>query len=319
MLTLSRRTARRTIATASSLLLFSACSDDTPTSPASRLGVTSAVVFGASLDDTGNACNASPASCPPAPFFNGRASNGPLWVELVANNYGFTVTPSRTGGTNYSYLGARTGAIAGTTQGVPNMTQQVEAYLTATSAGSRASALFVLNTATVGNDINDALTQSFTNPQAPATIITAAVTNTVAMINRLYAAGARHVLLVNSTDIGRTPLVRGFGAAAAAGATQLSTQFNAGVAAQVTTLRTSLPSLNLYVLDLGALTASILANPSSFGFTNVTQPCVVTTPASLCTTPDSFFYWDGFHPTAATGRLVAARAIAVLDSAAARR
>ncbi|WP_310569031.1 SGNH/GDSL hydrolase family protein [Gemmatimonas sp.] len=318
MITFSRAT-RAALVSATGLLLLSACSDNTPTSPADRARFSSAVVFGASLDDTGNACSVSPASCPPTPYFNGRASNGPLWVELVAANYGTTVTPSRNGGTNYSYLGARTGGIPGTTQGVPNMTQQVEAYLSASGAVARANTLFVLNAATVGNDINDALTQSFTNPQAPTTIIGSAVANTVAMINRLYAAGGRHILLVNSTDIGRTPLVRAQGLAAAAGATQLSMQFNAAIATQLTTLRTTLPSLNLDLLDLGALTATVLASSTSFGFTNVTLPCVSSAPPSLCTTPDSFFYWDGFHPTASAGRLVALRAIAVLDSAAAAR
>ncbi len=313
------RIARSALVSAAALLLLSACSDNTPTNPAGRGRFSSTVVFGASLDDTGNACIVTPATCPPAPYFNGRATNGPLWVELVAANYGATVAPSRKGGTNYSYQGARTGGIPGTTQGVPNMTQQVEAYLSAGGAASRASTLFVLNAATVGNDINDALVLSLVNPQAPATIIGSAVANTVAMINRLYASGGRHILLVNSTDVGSTPLVRRLGVGAAASATQLSTQFNAGIATQLTTLRTTLPSLNLYVLDLGALTAAVFASSTSFGFTNVTLPCVSVAPPSLCSTPDNFFFWDGFHPTAAAGRLVALRAIEVLDSAPAAR
>jgi phospholipase/lecithinase/hemolysin len=275
---------------------------------------TSTVVFGASLDDTGNVCNLSPASCPPAPYFNGRVSNGPVWVELVAAKYGTTVTPSRTGGTNYAFSGARTGPIAGTTQGVPNMVQQVEEYLAKSTTSSRAKVLFVLNVATVGNDINDALTQSFTNPQAPATILGGAVVNTVNMIGRLYANGAQNVLLVNSVNIGQTPLVRAQGAAASAGATQLSTQFNTGLNGQLAALRASMPLLKLYVLDAGALHAAVIANPTGLGFANATLPCLTTAPAAVCSTPDSFFFWDGFHPTAAAGRLVFQRAVEVLDA-----
>jgi phospholipase/lecithinase/hemolysin len=168
--------------------------------------------------------------------------------------------------------------------------------------------------ATVGNDINDALTQSFTNPQAPATILGGAVVNTVNMIGRLYANGAQNVLLVNSVNIGQTPLVRAQGAAASAGATQLSTQFNTGLNGQLAALRASMPLLKLYVLDAGALHAAVIANPTGLGFANATLPCLTTAPAAVCSTPDSFFFWDGFHPTAAAGRLVFQRAVEVLDA-----
>jgi outer membrane lipase/esterase len=310
------RSTFRVLFAATGLLLLAGCGDEVTTLPATAPRFTATVVFGASLDDTGNACNLSPASCPPAPYFNGRVSNGPLWVELVAAKYGTTVTPSRTGGTNYAYSAARTGPIAGTTQGVPSMVQQVEEYLakTTTSTSSRAKVLFVLNVATVGNDINDALTQSFTNPQAPSTILGGAVLNTLNMIGRLYANGAQNILLVNSVNIGQTPLVRAQGAAASAGATQLSTQFNSGLNGQLAALRASMPLLNLYVLDAGALHAAVIANPTGLGFANAALPCLTTAPAAVCSTPDSFFFWDGFHPTAAAGRLVFQRAVAVLDA-----
>jgi outer membrane lipase/esterase len=137
-----------------------------------------------------------------------------------------------------------------------------------------------------------------------------AVTNAVAMVTKLYHGGARHVLLVNSTDIGKTPLVRAGGATAMSAATNWSTFFNTALGAQLTAVRASSPGLSLYYLDLGALTAEVLAGPGTFGFTNVTAPCVAGT--SVCATPDAFFYWDGFHPTAATGRLVSQRVLALL-------
>jgi len=306
------RTVSRALAAITGAVLLASCGDKA-TEPAAPALFSTTYVFGASLDDTGNSCNLSPSACPPPPYATGRVSNGTLWVELVATRYNATVTPSRTGGTNYSHSGARTGPIAGTTQSVPNMVQQVDVFLAAPNSGTRARALFILDVATVGNDINDALAQSFSNPQAGNTIIAAAVTNTVSMINRLYAAGARHVLVVNSTDVGRTPLVRGAGAAASAGATALSAQFNAAVAAQLPAIRTASAGLTLYLFDLGALTAEVFANPATFSFTNITAPCLVSAPPSVCSTPDSFFFWDGFHPTAATGRLVSQRAIAVLQ------
>lgn len=32
----------------------------------------------------------------------------------------------------------------------------------------------------------------------------------------------------------------------------------------------------------------------------------------MCTTPDSYFFWDGFHQTAATGRIISQRALTLL-------
>lgn len=306
------RLTRRSLLAAGAALFLAACSDDvgTTTEPEPS-AFTSTVVFGASLEDVGNACNANPASCPPAPYASGRVSNGPLYVELIAQHYGTTLAPSRTGGTNYAYAGARTGVIAGSPQSVPNMNEQVDAYLAATPGANRASTLFILGGATVGNDIIAALLLGATNPQAAVAIVSGAVTNLAGQINKLYAAGARHIVVLNSTDIGATPLVRGQGAFVAAAASQLSAQFNAGLAAQVTAIRTASPGLELVLVDVGALTAQVLANPSQFGFTNTTQACVSGTTA--CATPDSYFFWDNFHPTAATGRLVSARAITAID------
>ncbi len=293
------------------LFVGAACGDGTTAPPPPPLFET-VVVFGASLDDTGNACNAAPTSCPPFPYANARYSNGPLWVEQMADKLNARVAPARGGGTNFAFAGARTGPIAGTTQAALNMVQQTDLYLEAGSKSNRDVTLYVVNAATVGNDINDALLLGRTNPQAPATVIAGAVTNIATIISKLYAGGARHVLVLNSTDIGRTPLVLAQGASVAAVASGLSAQFNAGLAAQLVASRTAAQGLTIYTVDLGAFTAQVVANPSSFGFTNVTSPCVTTSPASRCATPAAFLFWDAFHPTEAAGALVAQRALTAL-------
>ena len=50
------------------------------------------VVFGDSLSDAGNA---------------GRASNGPVWVEILADRLNLTLRPSQSGGSNFAVGGAR--------------------------------------------------------------------------------------------------------------------------------------------------------------------------------------------------------------------
>lgn len=309
----SIRNALRLSAAAALALLLAACGgSDTPAAPPL---FAKTYVFGASVSDTGNACNLIPAACTPTPpYASPRWSNGPVFAELLAQRYGGSAAPVRLGGTNYAYGGARTGPIAGTTQSVPNMLTQVNAFLTSVNFQANPQYLYVLDLVTVGNDITDALTQSATNPNAPATILTAAVSNSVNMVFQLAAAGARHIVITNSTDIGKTPQAQFLGAAAVAGATQMSNQFNAALAQQLPSMRAAFPDLNLYFVDIGQFTAQAMANPASFGYTNVTQACFnnLASPPTLCSTAGSYFYWDSFHPTATTHRLVYERAAAVI-------
>lgn len=275
------------------------------------------VTFGASVSDNGNACNQTPASCPPSPpYASGRFSNGPLWIDAVAARYGASAVPSRSGGTNWAYAGARTGTVPGVTTppSVPSMVAQVELYLQRSGFVSSPQTLFVLDGITVGNNIADALTLAATNPNAPTQVLTAAVTDMASIILRLYASGARHIVVVNSTNVGRTPRVQALGAAAVAGATQLSAQFNGALAQQIAGLRATSPGLNIYTVDAFALTEQAAANPGAFGLTNATQACFDTavSPPTLCANPSQYFYWDSFHPTQATGAILAQRTIAAI-------
>ena len=231
MFDFSRHATRGLAAIAAAALLVSCGGSDDDSPPQPAFGQVT-YVFGASTSDTGNTCNLIPASCSPTPpYATGRYSDGQVFAEIVAARYGAAVTPSRTGGNNFSYGGARTGPIAGTpTQAVPNMVTQLDQYFTRVNFQSSANALFIVDATTVGNDITDALGLAQTNPNAPATVLTGAVTNVVTIINRLYASGARHIFVANSADVGKTPKAQALGPTAAAGATQLSAQFNGGLA-----------------------------------------------------------------------------------------
>ena len=275
------------------------------------------VVFGASLNDTGNLCTLRPSDCSPTPpYAAGKFSNGTLWVETVAAQYGGNATASLRGGTNYAYAGARTGAVPGITTPptVPSMVQQMGQYLTKVNFHASAQALYIVDATNVGNNIADALVLGQTDPTAPTKVVTAAVGDIVTMVLTLYSAGARHIVVTNSTDIGRTPRVQALGAAAVAAATQLSLGFNAALAQQLAGIKALSAGLNLYTVDVGALTAEVQGNPAAFGLTNVTDACFNTlaSPPTLCTNPDQYFYWDPFHATAATNAIVAQRVLAAI-------
>ena len=267
---------RATFAAASATVLLAACGSGSDSVPAPKLFST-VVVFGASTADAGNACNANPASCPPAPpYATARASNGPTWVEVLASGYGAAAAPSRQGGTNYAFGGARTGTVPGAAATTaPSMVAQVNQYLPTVNFQVNPQHLIVLDVLTFGNNIAAALTEGLNT----TAVVTQGVTDVVSMINQLYAAGARHILVANTPNIGRTPRIQltaatlppANAAQLVGGATALSQAFNGALAQQIAGLRTVLTGANIYLHDIFALETAVVANPASFGLTNVTS------------------------------------------------
>jgi outer membrane lipase/esterase len=323
-----RRHAARYFAVAAATLFLASCggsSNETPAPP--PFGQTTWVI-GASLSDNGNTCIQTPTSCPPSPpYAQGIASNGTLWVTTVAARYGAQVTPSLRGGNNFAYGGATTGAVPGNTAtpAVPNMVQQTEQVLQRAGFTINPQNLVIVDASTFGNNVNVALTLAAANPSQSTQIvtntITAAVTDIVGIINRFYAAGARNILVVNSPNIGRTPLLQGSGnATAIATATTMAQQFNGALAQQANNVRAVSPGLSLFLYDVFTTQNQVQANPAAFGFGNATVPCFIppqgANPPSLCSPnaaqQNTFFFWDPFHPTAGAGALVANQVIALI-------
>jgi outer membrane lipase/esterase len=293
-------------------LVASCGSDDADTPPL----FSTTVVMGASLSDTGNVCPATPG-CPPAPpYATGRFSNGTLYVETIAGRYGAAVTPSLRGGNNFAYAGARTGAIPGLAaqSTTPSMLAQLQQFIErSSSAGAlNPQTLFVVDASAFANNITAGLPLILAGTITPTQLITAGLTDVVTIMTRLYSAGARNILVVNVPNVGLTPAFQAQGAQAQGAGTQIAGGFNQNLAAQMTALAASSPGLKLYTLDFFTLSNEITANPAAFGLNNATDACVTTT--SLCATPDTYLYWDSFHPTRAAGAIAAARAAAVLPS-----
>ncbi len=326
-MSITRRHAACQLAAIAATLLLVSCGGSSNDTPAPLPFGQTTWVIGASLSDTGNACLAAAANCPPSPpYAQGVFSNGPLWVTAVAGRYGASSTPSRAGGTNFAFAGARTGVVPGApATTTPTMVSQTEEVLARSGYVINPQNLVVVDASTFGNNINAALTMAAANPSQAQAIVTATitqgVTDVVGIFNRLYAAGARTILFVNVPDVGKTPLVQATGnATAIATATTMSAQFNGAMTQQLANVRAVSPGLATPTLDLFALLSQVQANPAAFGFANATAPCFVpptaSTAASLCSptyaTQNTYVFWDPFHPTAGTGAIMSQNAITAI-------
>jgi phospholipase/lecithinase/hemolysin len=278
-------------------------------------------VVGASGTDTGNRCGSADPLCFPVPPYAGTstAANGQLFNQILAARYGSPMVASSSRGFNYAIGGATTGVIPTDTvaQKLPNLQLQTEALLQRVGYQANPQFLYIVDGSSFGNNIRRVIELVSANPALATTLPTQAVSQAASdigsVLNRLYAAGARHILLVNSSNLGLHPAVP---AAAKPLATAMATGYNGALATQVVPLvKSGAPGLNIYYVDGGALSNEIVANPASFGITNTTAPCypLFSAPsAPVCATPATYMWWDELHPSAAVHSIIAQRAVAAI-------
>ena len=271
---------------------------------------TQVVFFGDSLSDTGNLYAATGIPVSP-PYYQGRFSNGPVWTEIFAGSLGLSATPSILGGTNFAWAGA---TVIDYGRPQPEIPQELGQYFLVSGGVADPGALYVILGG--ANDINDALH----NPATAAGNIVLAAQAVDGMVDALYAAGARNILVGNLPDIGRTPLAVAGGPAVVAGATALTNLFNATLAGLLAADDASDANLDLDRLDLYTSFNNVLANPALYGFDNVTDPCKLGplgVPGPVCATPDTYLFWDAFHPSAHGHQLIADVALTAVPEPAA--
>ena len=267
--------------------------------------------FGDSLSDVGNAFAASLGTIPAPPYFEGRFSNGPNWVDDLSAKLGFLtpVTASADGGNDFAVGGAQTGPTS-VNSGVPlvDLNYQVQEFKVLNPSPS-AGALYTLDIG--ANDIGNAISASAKNPSFNlAGFLTQAVGNTVGAIDALYADGARNLLYYEVPDLSLVPAFESGGPLGG----ELAMQFNDDVLAEIK------PLAGLTVFDVPIFSAlqTIVSNPARFGFANVTSPCIsgnFESPGSVCADPNQYLFWDQEHPTAAGHALTADLAFSVLTGA----
>lgn len=281
----------------------------TPALPFNQL-----VVFGDSLSDVGNLALATAGSStvsPPLPPYDtaGEFTDGPdttpstsivgVWVQQLNNNFlhgadtGFSpLTPSLSGGTDYAFGGA----VTGSSSTPPGMATQVATFLSANPTAPSNNLYVFWGGA---NDILDAASQPGATPTSIETAATTAAANINSQIQQIANAGGKYFLWANMPPLNQTPGAISAGALAQDVALQATISFNTAWQTDVASLNAS----GVHVLgeNVNTLFASIVANPSQYGFTNVTSPAR----GQIGVNPDQYLFWGNIHPTTAADKLLA--------------
>lgn len=295
-------------------------------------------VFSDSLSDPGNIFHATnavqlfddffglniPITPPSPPYFEGRFSNGLVWVEQLAAELDIDVTPSTelsvifpgieinfpltinfddglnlevspyfNGNTteqsvNFAFGGAQTGENGAGEFGdlIPGLQQQVEWFIADHQLLNKTADSDALYIISGGrNDYTDISID-------PEDV----VNNIEEEIQSLYDIGARDFLVSNLVDLGELPATP---SELADSFTNLTDIHNNFLEQTVNELSDSLTGANIVTLDLNSLFDDVLENPSDYDLTNVSDPYLdpVTLMPNVDANVDEYLFYDTVHPT----------------------
>lgn len=267
--------------------------------------------FGDSLSDAGNDYVASDGVLPTSAIYSdGRFSNGPVWVQdLAADLHLAALTPSLNGGADFAYGGAEAGQEPLHDVLPIDLPSQLAQFL-ADDPNPSANALYTLSIG--ANDVIDAIAAYAKNPTGAVADVKAAVNDETTFLRGLAADGARHFVILNVPDLGKTPEEAGN----ASVASMLSRLYDTQLTAAVHTLTVS-DHLDIHLLNAYGLIDQAVAHPEKFGLTNVTQPVWTGnfydpfsgTLRATGAAQDKFLFFDHLHPTETGHMAIAALAL----------
>ena len=292
---------------------------------------TSFVVAGTSISDPGNVYNLTTNLVPQAPDFplianpqpgdesyhDGRFSNGPVWADLVAQQFLDAGKPVL----NVAFGASRTQTDTSTPLDflIPDLPEQL------LIAASQAASLGPRPLVAIELGFSDLFAWTeFRSTLTPAQ----AAQNVLARLGDVIAFGVRDLVVFNAADIGRIPRYALYLPDLAKRATEAAAEFNATLEAGLAAL--SAPGLSLDLLDLDALFADLFARPGAYGIADLANPCVeanmgasppVFTPGQLDTVPavcddaTGRAFFDANHPAAQVHAALADAFVDTVDPA----
>lgn len=269
--------------------------------------------IGDSLSDVGNVLYVTTGAAPfvdplPSyPYWEGRFSNGPVWVEHLAEGLGLNRSvPYHLGGLNYAFGGAESDfdlplPFFGINLDLPGIVHN--------GAVSQMS-VHVVYGQTESNDL-------FTI-WAGANDILNGDTNTLGMAINITSialflhdnAGARNFLIPNLPPLGQTPrfknsLLEGW-------MDWLASSYNDTLDATLNWLQIVRPDVTIYRLNVHGLFTDMSSNPTAYGFSNISEPAYSN--GNVVTNPDEYLFWDEIHPTRRGHEIIGQEALKLLPS-----
>jgi phospholipase/lecithinase/hemolysin len=288
------------------------------------------VVFGDSLSDTGNFYKHMDGQYPAYPYFNGRFTDGPVWIELVAEKLQATIV-------NYAFGGA--GVVPRDNDeesAIHHLHQEVSEYLEDTNDVVDENSLYVI---WIG--ANNYLAM----PEDKRTAIGVVVDGIEYDMRILIDKGAKHFLIANLPDLGVTPLAYEY--EKNSHMSSLTVEHNVMLQGLLNELHSVYPEVEINLLNVGEMFSEVMQYPERFDINaeTINESCFDKFPAqdgsleasssalspavSLLTSKggygsgdegqtsnpcEGYLFFDMVHPTATAHRHLAERTLTLFDN-----
>lgn len=226
------------------------------------------VVLGDGLSDQGRWGQLTQNRYPPSPpFYGGRWTDGPTWVEVMAEKLALPLDPED----NLAQGGATTGTYnineplraalgLGPEAPIRGVLMQLDALL-ARSPRLDPAALYVVWAG--GHDFG-----SYLDYGQPDVVANPPAANLRLALERLADSGAQHFIIGNMPDLGSTPAY--YGTEKGALATRLVAAYNQGLAEAAAYLREQ-RGLRIFEFDAVSIFADIAINPQQYGIQTINE------------------------------------------------
>lgn len=282
------------------------------------------VIFGDSLSDNGNLYAHMHQQLPKSPpYYEGRFSNGPVWVEQLANSYLDNLTQSLSPNLlNYAFGGAAISARVEDDTILFTLNRLVNMYLKDFDNKADPNSLFII---WIGG--NNYLTLPENEEQTNRMVVKGIMSGAL----KLIKAGAKHILILDIPDLGRSPAARAYHAEEKL--TRLTNRHNALLKEILDQVKPLYPEVQWLYFNTSDTVNKLFTASEEYGFTNVVDTCsdlVIGAPskrATLLMTSDSqkiartdgscdgYLFFDPVHPTFKAHQIIANEIRKRLDEA----
>ncbi len=275
------------------------------------------VVFGDSLSDNGNLYDYLDHEFPPSPpYHQGRFTNGPIWIELLAASYYPEDAAAHV--QDFAFGGA---GVTADEDALFSLTHEIDSYFLAHHDKADEHSLYVV---WIGSNNYLSLPDSEDEP----------VSQVIKGINddlkRLADKGAKHILVVGVPDLGQTPAAREMDAVEQL--TDYSLQHNQTLSAAVSDLKNLYPDVQWIYYDVNKPFTDMLAAPEKYGFTNIKDTCYEAMMSQTTSQPilkmvstvkagagkgncDGYLFFDLVHPSGLAHQVMNDKVKELLDEA----
>jgi cholinesterase len=268
--------------------------------------ITQVVVFGDSLSDNGagavitekdveDGVAGAALWCANPVYWQGRCSNGPVAVEVLAEHLNVKLA-------DYAIAGAMSNELNAI--GIGNLVQtgmlsQVRKYQ-ADLGGIKAdpNALYVI---IIGGNDEDGLSL-YSYGKITDAVADDTIANIQKVITDLTTVGAKRFLVSNVFDLSKQPgtIANKTESYNKAYQVRLDSQLPKKMADLAKQLK-----VEINVFDFQAAEDKIRSDPAKYGITNTSEGCLPNMISTkVCANPDEHYYWDPYHPSRVVQKII---------------